>query len=691
MKKIFFFTIGFLLSVTSITYSNGVAIVDASEGVYLQLQSSEVNVVCESQISLTTTTLKYLNNLATDTTVSFAFPLPEGASATELMWYVSGIWRTAVISPQPQDTNLPGGTMNNNLRLHLGKTPLFFAIPQQVEEDSVLIVKLTYVQLLPYAFGNVNFMYPDDYRLIQTTDLEMQRLDFSLVSPRTIDSIKFTSYHPLTTFFNNGDSAYIGSILPNDPAKENYTIVYSLNQTQLGLYSYSTNIPVSQLPDSLGGFFTFIAEPDPGNTIQTIKKVFTFILDRSGSMMGDKIVQAKNAATFVTQNLNEGDKFNIIDFETNVYSFRQEHVLFTQQSRDSALAYISAIQAGGLTNISGAFGLAIPQFHSANDSTANIIIFFTDGMPTTGITNTQQLLDYVTQLTDQNEAQIFLYTFGIGADVNYQLLTLLAAQHNGLSEFLENSELYEKISQFYLKVRNPVLLSPNISFSSPYIHEVYPRPLPNLYKGQQMIVSGRYLQPGPVTVTLSGRAFNQQVTYHYSFNLVDTAVQRYQFLTKIWAKTKIEHLLIQYYSIEDPESPEAIALKNQIIWLSINYGVVCPFTSFGIFVHNENNTSGNLNFPGTYKLLGNYPNPFNPSTTIKFLVNKDMHKIIKLRIYNILGQLVKVIEITLDQKGEYHIIWKGDLMNGSMAPSGVYFYVLDFGTERLAGKMVLLK
>ena len=391
MKISTFLTIVLLFCSSTILYSNGVAIVNANTGVYLKLQSSEVNVICESQISLTTATLRYLNNLASDTNVSFAFPLPEGASATELMWFINGEWHTATISPSPQDTNLPGGTMNNNLRNHLGKTPLFFGIPQQVKTDSVLIVKLTYVQLLPYAFGNVNFYYPNDYTLIQPTDMELQRLDFSLISPRTIDSIKFTSYQPLTAFFNNGDSAFIGSILANDPAKKNYTIVYSLNQTQLGLYSYSTHIPVSLLPDSLGGFFTFIAEPDPGSTIQTIRKVFTLMVDRSGSMSGDKIVQARNAAIFITQNLNEGDMFNIVDFESNVYSFRPGHVLYTPQSRDSAIAYISSFQAGGMTNISGAFSLAIPQFQSISDSTANIIIFFTDGQPTVGITNTTLL------------------------------------------------------------------------------------------------------------------------------------------------------------------------------------------------------------------------------------------------------------------------------------------------------------
>ena len=74
-----------------------------------------------------------------------------------------------------------------------------------------------------------------------------------------------------------------------------------------------------------------------------------------------------------------------------------------------------------------------------------------------------------------------------------------------------------------------------------------------------MIVAGRYLTTGPVTVTLSGKAFNQPVSYQYTFNRVDTTATRYQFLIKIWAKQKIDNLLVQYYALT-PGSPQALEM-----------------------------------------------------------------------------------------------------------------------------------
>ena len=645
----------------------------------------------ESQISLTKATLTFKNTLLTDTIVKFAFPLPDGASATSLRWYVGGIWRQAIISPNPQDTSLPGGTMNTNLRTHLGSTPLFFGIPQQTKRDSLLVIEITFVQLLPYSFGNVIFNYPNDYHLIQTALMSLQELSFKITSPRTIDSIKLLSPHPLTAFYNTGDSAYIYSTIGEASATANYKIQYSLNQNQLGLYAYSTRLPNSQIPDTLGGFFTFIAEPDPGNSQQTIRKVFTLMIDRSGSMSGVKMDQAKQAATFIVQNLNEGDKFNLVDFDDVITAFRISHVPYTNPARDSALLYISSLYARNLTSISGAFGLAIPQFNTSNDSTANIIIFLTDGNPTAGITGTTQLLQYVHNLILTTETHIYLYVFGIGSDVNTQLLTPLSSQNNGLTEYLGNDEIFSRISLFYLKIRNPVLLSPTITFNPANVIQVYPSPLQNLYKGQQMIVSGRYLQPGPVQVTLSGKSFNHNVIYQYNFNRIDSANVRYQFLTKIWAKQKIENLLIQYYAL-DPNSSEALLIKAQIIWLSVNYGVICPFTQFnGGITHINTESKQVYDFPGKYKLVGNYPNPFNPSTTIRFIIKQAMYKSIHIRIYDVLGKLVDDIPVQITGKGIYEVNWDSESVGRVSRSSGIYFYVIDFGDEIMKGKMLLLK
>ncbi len=682
-------------SVLHLAWANGVAIVDVSKGIYLKLIESNVEVTVENQVAIVTSTQVFINPYNTSKKVKYAFPMPEKASAINLNFRVNDKWYRALFSPTPQDTSLPGsGTeIDANLKTYLGETPLYYNIAHEIDPGKMLIVELKYVLLLPYEFGKVNFSYNGDYRLLQTAPLQKMNFQFELTSNRTIRFLNLIDLFPDSSY-NDGHHAFLKFSRVNEIAKYNFEIQYALSLDELGLFSMSTFLPDSVVPDKKApGFFTFVVEPDPDENNAVINKVFTLIVDRSGSMSGSKIEQARDAAKFIIENLNEGDYFNIVDFSTDATSFRSQHVAFNEQSKQAALDYISTFIAQGGTNISGAFDLAIPQFSAASDSTANIIIFFTDGQPTVGITETDELLNHINDQIIKHEVQVSIFTFGIGYDANKQLLTKLAEQHGGLAQFLGNEDLEEGITEFYLKIKNPVLLETKLEFSpDSLVSETVPHQLQNLYQGQQLIVSGRYYQPQNVMVTLSGKTYNQPVQYVYQMNLVDSSVQKFQFLTKIWAKQKIEDLLIQYYSL-DENDPQALVIKEEIIGISVNFGVLSPFTSLsgddGATAIEEISTKTTT--PQAFELLGNFPNPFNPSTTIQFKVNINWHRLVVLKIYNSVGQLVKILTIHVNGPGVYRLTWDGTGLTGQPLPSGNYFYLIDLGEHLLAGRMMLIK
>ncbi len=690
----------FLLYATSNLSASGVGIADGVNGLYLQLDEISVEVNVDNQVSTTKTTQVFRNTLGENRYIKYGFPMPEGASATSLRYKNNGIWYEAVIGPTPPDTVIPGpgGNIQYNLTQYLGDTPLYMNIENAVMDDSTLVVELTYVELLHYELGDVFYTYNNDYTLIQSSAINLQEFDFSLTSLRNIDSIRVTSSHPVTWLTNNGNTASLHSELFQVPVDEHFQVKYTLSAEELGLFSLSTLIPPEELPDDHGGFFLFAAEPEPGNATDVIDKVFTLVIDRSGSMEWDqRLIQAKIAASYIIQNMNEGDLFNIVDYAALATTFSEQHLPVNSINIGAALDYIDQLEPTwepGLagTNISAALDMAIPQFSSANDSTANIIIFMTDGEANQGITNTQELLAHVDDLVQQNNTRINLFTFGLGININVPLLTLLASNNNGLSEFVGNDEVEEKIINFYRKIKNPVLLDTEVSFSPDIITETYPAQLQNLFIGQQLYVTGRYSQAVPVTVTLSGQAFGTPVSYDFQMDLGDTANTQYQFLTKLWAKQKIEQLLIEYYGYPE-NSPEAEALKEQIVEISIGYSVISPFTSFQTITLVEDDiveAEENL-IPDDIELIGNYPNPFNPSTNICFKVNSQINDIAVIRIYNILGQLVKVLHINISGPGRYEITWDGTDESGSMVTSGQYIYMIDCGSYLLHGKMMLLK
>lgn len=685
--------VAIILLATTMVLGNGVCIVDAESADYLHLIDSDVTVQVENQVAVVTATQTFRNNSQTAVEFKYAFPLSGEESATGLRWFINQQWHEAVIEPSPQDTTLPGGTgggINDNLEAYLGETPLYFEIDETLAPDSLVTIELSYVNLLPYRNGNVSFQYPNDYSLIQNGYLDHQQIAFEINSERNIDAIIFLS-HTADTTLNEGTHAFIGHSEYETAAATNYIIQYTLNPDELGLFGLSTYLNVDQVPDGGDrGFLVFIAEPDAGNTSEVIDKVFTLIIDKSGSMGYDKMEQAKGAASFIVQNMNEGDRFNIVVFSSTVYSFQPGHVEFNPNIETLALNFISSLYSGGSTNISGAFGEAIPQFSTADEGTANIIVFFTDGEATTGITDTQGILDHVQSLVSLHETELTIFSFGVGAYVNEQLLTLLATENNGLAEFLGDDELEERITEFYLLIRNPVLLNTGMSFSPALVSDAFPAPLPNLYVGQQMIVTGRYSTSAVVDINLTGTAFGQPASYTYPLTLAEEPNPNYQFLPKIWAKKKIENLLVQYYILQ-PGSAAAETIRNEIVTLSVQFGVITPFTSFTTPTHVDEESLVEAEIPENYQVLKNYPNPFNAGTHIRFRVATELNKPVTVMIYNALGQLVRILTQNVGGPGLYEVFWDGTLSSGELAASGVYVYLIDFGDALMGGKMTLIK
>lgn len=680
-----FFNFLSILIFAQFSFANGVVITDKVNGTYLKLINSEINVTVQNQISTVKTSQVFINEFSSSQEIEYAFPLPSNASVTQLRWRIdNGNWQIAVFL----NNNTPGGgggggTINANLANYLGNSPLYFPFTNEIVANSQIEVELTYVQLLPYSFDEVTFEYPSDYSLIQSgIIINSQNLNFELSSERTIDNVEILNN--LGTITNNGNFATITINQYESTSINDLLIKYQLASDELGVIPFSTILAegVNECDDFGNGFFGLVVEPESNPNTAIIQKNFVLIIDSSGSMnIANKMNQAKDAAKFIVNNLNVGDKFNIIDFDNNIVPFSSTLVDYNINNVNAALNFINNIVALGATNISGALTTAVNQFGGASLDKANIIVFFTDGGATQGVTNTQGILNLVDDSVNQIETEIFLFTFGIGADVTTDLLTLLAVDNNGFATFLGNDEIADVISNFYLTIRNPVLLNPVISVvPANAINNIFPNPLPNLYKGQQLIFTGRYQVPQDIVLTLSGTAFNQQVEYNYNLSLSSQNNQAYAFLPKLWAKNKMESLLVDYYSLPEG-SAAAQAIEQTIEQTSICYQVLSPFTSLGDnslsfeeFLSDKNNS---VNF---------FPNPFTSETKAFIYLNEP--STIFIKIYSSEGKLVK--SISLDGVfGENLIKWDGLDNENNILSSGMYIYTISIGgKDTYFGKLV---
>jgi Ca-activated chloride channel family protein len=169
-----------------------------------------------------------------------------------------------------------------------------------------------------------------------------------------------------------------------------------------------------------------------------------------------------------------------------------------------------------------------------------------------------------------------LFVFGVGDDVNTILLDTLAQDNRGVSQYVRPDEDIEvAVSSFYEKVSTPVLTDIALDFGDIEVTDVYPQPLPDLFAGTQLVVVGRYHGEGTVTLRLTGTVNGEEQTLSYAGQEFPQRATGMDFLPRLWATRKIGYLLkeVRLHGENDE-------LVDEIVELSLRYGVMTPYTSF---------------------------------------------------------------------------------------------------------------
>ena len=327
------------------------------------------------------------------------------------------------------------------------------------------------------------------------------------------------------------------------------------------------------------GYFLLLAAPSV-EVDQIIPRDIVLVLDTSGSMEGDKLFQAKEAARYILTHLNPEDRFNVIAFSTGVKHFAYQLQPVSQASQ--AISWIENKPALGGTNINQALLEAIAQRNPTEDSNTGrplVLLFLTDGLPTEGVTDIDQILS---NTKNNSTHYLRLFAFGVGDDVNTELLDTLAEDNRGLVSYVRPHErIDEEVSELFSKIQTPVLSNLELDFGGILVEEIYPPQLPDLFSGTQLIVAGRYRltagESGRTTIRLTGSVNSEKYVYSLraDFKADSGSSEVNSFIPRLWAARKIGYLLNQIrHQGENSEWVDAV------IQLSLRYGIITPYTSF---------------------------------------------------------------------------------------------------------------
>ncbi len=528
----------------------------------LKIRYQRVNITVEDQIATTHIDQLFVNDNDWMLEGNYLFPLPEGAAVSQLTMWIDGTPIEAKILGKDEARQIYDEIVRQlrdpALLEYVGTDAIqanVFPIPPHQERR----IEIEYSQILPADNGTIHYVYPQTTDLYTNTPLENQSIRLELRSNEAIRTI-YSPSHPVAIQRDGEFQAVAGFEGSNVNADKDFELYYTVSSQEIGL-----NL-LSYKETGQDGFFLLLVAPSI-EAEEIIAKDVILVLDTSGSMEGEKMMQAKEAAAYVVAHLNEDDRFNIVSFSTGVRNFTP--TLNSASDSGGYRDFISRLEAVGGTNISQALLEAVGQADRQRPTT---IIFLTDGLATEGITDTPLLLESIQQAAPSN---VRIFAFGVGNDVDTTLLDSLTQNHRGTTTYVRPFQsIDEEVSSFYAKVSAPVLADLKLDFENIVVEQMYPQQLPDLYAGSQLLLAGRYREGGPAAITLSGTINGRTETFTYADNFFRNEGGE-AFIPRLWATRAIGHLLGQIRL-----HGENAEMVQSIVNLSIRYGIITPYTSY---------------------------------------------------------------------------------------------------------------
>jgi Ca-activated chloride channel family protein len=314
--------------------------------------------------------------------------------------------------------------------------------------------------------------------------------------------------------------------------------------------------------DGIETLLLTLIPPRLSSDLKPEPREFIYVIDRSGSMNGEPLVQAKNALRACLRAMNLGDTFTIQAFDDQIEWFDQKPQPVTQEKVTHAERWLDTIDSRGGTEIVGAItaALALPS----SPERQRYVVFLTDG----AVSAEEQAQNDIRK--QRGNARIF--TFGIGSSVNRALLAKMAEYGRGVAEFLQLGEDIETaITRFQDRVSYPVLQDLALTWQNAETWDVYPALLPDLYVGQALELVGRLKRKernAPTNLTITGKRRGETVTLHVPIPATTTSDPM---LTQVWARARVDALLDQ---------PRTDANRQQIISLALDHHLLTPYTAF---------------------------------------------------------------------------------------------------------------
>lgn len=327
--------------------------------------------------------------------------------------------------------------------------------------------------------------------------------------------------------------------------------------------SVATHRPVGD-----DGYFMLTVSPDRDRG-EIQPRDLTVVMDVSGSMSGEKIAQARDALHRLLATLSPNDRFRLLSFSSAVRMHERGWTEARPRNLDDARRWVDRLQADGGTNIEGALKEAF-RLESPSDRLP-MVVFLTDGLPSVGMESPEDLA----RLAETRSGRARVFAFGVGYDVNTQLLDRIGAAGRGDTDYVAPGENVERaLSLLATKIRYPVLTDLSLEGGPVDLTEIYPVRIPDVFAGQELVLFGRFEGDGQGQVTVHGERMGKDLEFSTEV-LFPEATDANDYLPRLWASRKLGYLERQVWT-------EGLTgeLADEIRTLALRYGLPSEYTAY---------------------------------------------------------------------------------------------------------------
>jgi Ca-activated chloride channel homolog len=538
----------------------------------LPVKSITIDARINAQVATTHVEQVFRNDSDSTLEGTYFFPIPESASVAEFaIWdgdrRLVGEVRSRADARRVYDEIVR--RMRDPGLLEYAGRDLFQASIFPIPPHSDKKLELTYTQVLKAEGGTVSYRYPlgTGRNYVPSIGLVSGRVE---IEGREAVRNVYSPSHEIDVARKGEHEARVSFESKPGAEPQDFQLFYTLSDADFGMTLLTHREPGKQ-----GYFLLTVSPKDELAEAEYAAKDIVFVLDTSGSMAEEgKMEKARAALLFGVRSLRAEDRFNVINFAGEEHLMSAELVQADAAGKAKGEDFIKGLRPVGGTNIDGALLAAMKLFEQ--NERPRLLVFVTDGLPTVGETNVERI---IADARRERVPGTRLFTFGVGYDVNTALLDKLAAENGGVAEYVEPKEDLEvKVSSFFTKINHPVLTDLALDLGGVETDLIYPRDMPDLFRGTQVTLIGRYRNPTDVrnaVLRLRGRTGTATRTFNYNDVDFPLTEESNDFLPRLWATRRVGWLMEQIRT-----NGEQKELTDEIVDLGTRYGIVTPYTSY---------------------------------------------------------------------------------------------------------------